>query len=365
MHGTVITLYRPNLSLTSGAGQLIRMQAEGLQAAGEEVRIGCARGSLRFRLRTRLPARRASIQALRRLAAAPQQLVVDHGMAIPEAGVVFVHNVVTEGVRHLERPDWAERARGEAEFFAALPPNAPVVANSELVKRALIEHFRLDAGRVIVHYPGYDSRRFTARDRAAASAAARRELGLDAHAPVVGFVTSGDFAKRGLDIFLAAAERIAEARPDVRFLVVGAKRLPEFAARHELVRDGRLAYSPKGVRPERSFAALDIFLYPARFEEFGMVVSEAQACGVPVLTSRRVGAAECLPAEYDGWVLDEPDAEQFARRALALLADDTARRRLAVAGAASVRAFAREHYVRETLETILSCARRKAGEACE
>lgn len=39
-----ITLYRPSLRLTSGAGQLIRMQAEGLRAAARRCRSLAARG---------------------------------------------------------------------------------------------------------------------------------------------------------------------------------------------------------------------------------------------------------------------------------------------------------------------------------
>ena len=64
---------------------------------------------------------------------------------------------------------------------------------------------------------------------------------------------------------------------------------------------------PKSRTPEPWFAALDVFLYAAHFEEFGLVVNEAQAMGVPVLTSRRVGAAECLPENQREWLLEQPD----------------------------------------------------------
>ena len=70
---------------------------------------------------------------------------------------------------------------------------------------------------------------------------------------------------------------------------------------------GVVRYRPKSRHPEPWFAALDLFLYPARFEEFGMVLAEAQAMGVPVLTSRRVGASECLPSAYAPWLLDGPE----------------------------------------------------------
>ena len=373
MAGMTIVLYRRRLSLTSGAGQLIRMQAEGLRSEGQDVRVACSRGAFGFFLHTRLPVKLMSTATLKALAASPDYLVVDHQMVLPEADLVFVHNLTTEGLRHLSRDDWARSAAGEAEFFRALNPRAPVVANSELVKRGLIEHFALDPARVVVHYPGFSADRFAPQDRGALSnpestrgnSATRRQargsLGIGASVPVVGFVTSGDFDKRGLDIFLESAERIAAAKPDVRFLVVGAKRLPGWALRHPLVTNGRVLHRPKSSRPGRWFAALDVFLYPARFEEFGMVVSEAQASGLPILTSRRVGAAECLPEDYEPWLVDEPEAAVFAEKALSLLSDEKARFSLAEAGLASIASFDREHYVRATVGMVRECVRKKGA----
>lgn len=365
-HPMKIVLYRRRLNLTSGAGQLIRMQAEGLRAAGEPVVVTCRRGRLGFSRATGMRTHRATDSRLREFAASPEHFFVDHGMEIAEADLVFVHNLMTEALRHLDRPDWVERAAEEARFFRSLSSAALVVANSKLVKKALMEHFELDPGRVIVHYPGFDAERFRARalegptepDSLASQhlrRKSRHDLGLPENAPLIGFVTSGEFDKRGLDIFLDAAEGIAAGRSDARFLVVGARRLPHWAERHRLIKSGRLLYRPKGTGPERWFAALDVFLYPARFEEFGMVVSEARSAGVPVLTSRRVGAAECLPGAYDPWLLDVPDSEAFADKALALLANDRACAALAAAGAAGLGEIDRESYVRRTIGTIRRC----------
>jgi glycosyltransferase involved in cell wall biosynthesis len=373
-----VVLYRRRISLTSGAGQLIRMQAEGLRAAGEDVQVACHRGGLRFLLRTRSPVTKPVSRS--RMANTPGSLLVDHELEFPTADVVFVHNLMTEAIRYLQRDDWARRAAMEKQFFRALRPDTPIVANSVLVQRALTEHFNLDPDRIRVIYPGFRSGCFVsqrpgsggnrgknaARNGEAAAlirADARRALGVDDDVPLIGFVTSGEFDKRGLDIFLASAAQIAAARPDANFLVVGAKRLPSYASRHPLVADGRLKYRRKGFRPERWFSALDIFLFPARFEEFGMVVSEAQASGLPVLTSRRVGAAECLPGVYDSWLLDAPDPCEFATRTLRLLDDDSARGQLSSAGIDGVAAFDCWHYVRASVELIRECVRLKASRA--
>jgi glycosyltransferase involved in cell wall biosynthesis len=348
-----VLLYRPSLDFTSGAGQLMLMQLLALRAAGVRAEIGCERGAFRFLLRSGTVARRLPAAALR--TPRPGRVVVDHGLSTPNAALVFVHNVASEANIHLPRADWLAASAAERSFFAELAPATPVVANSRLVKAALVKHFALAPERVIVHYPGFRSARFNRERCAALRARARSALGF-ADAPLVGLITSGDFAKRGLDLFLAAAQIIAAARPEVRFLVVGSKELPADAREHALVVNGKLAYRPKQRDPERWFAALDLFLYPARFEEFGMVVSEAQAVGVPVVTSRVVGAAECLPPAYERWLADRPDAADLAQRALALLGDDAMRGGLARLGAENACRYDDREYARATVATIAAIA---------
>jgi glycosyltransferase involved in cell wall biosynthesis len=349
-----VLLYRPSLDLRSGTGQLMLAQLSGLEAAGIDARLGCERGRWRFWLRTGVLPTRLTVADASRAAAA--SFVIDHGLAVPDAHVVFVHNLATEAVRHLERDDWAEAARDERAFFAALAPAAPIVANSRLVRDALAAHFGIARARIVVCYPGYPRAAFAPERAATLRSAARTALGIDGSVPLVGFVTSGDFRKRGLDLFLESATQIAAARPATRFLVVGSKNLPDWARAHELVRSGRLLHRPKGGEPARWMAALDLFLYAARFEEFGLVVLEAQALGVAVLTSRRVGAAECLASEYGRWLLEAPDPIGFAASSVALLDDADARHALCAAGAAHAAAFDRDSYVRATLETLRSTA---------
>jgi glycosyltransferase involved in cell wall biosynthesis len=347
----MILLYRPSLDFSSGAGQLMRMQLLALRDAGESAEIGCERGALKFWMRSGTRARRMSVRAARDTSR--EHLVVDHGLCVPNAAVVFVHNLASEANAYAPRQDWATQAAAERDFFAELRADALLVANSRLVADALRARYGAAPERVVVQHPGFQAARFNPARAAELRAMARRELGVAADAPLIGLITSGDFAKRGLDVFVDAAERITASRPDARFLAVGAKSLPATVRGHALVGTGRLLYRPKSRAPDRWFAALDLFLYPAVFEEFGMVVLEAQAVGLPIVTSRRVGAAECLPSEYEPWLADRPLAGDLAERVLALLADDAARRALGAAGIANAPAYDDRAYARASAATIL------------
>jgi len=67
---------------------------------------------------------------------------------------------------------------------------------------------------------------------------------------------------------------------------------------------------------EAVFAAADVLCVPSRQEAFGNVVLEACAAGVPVVTSRRVGASELLHGELDDLVIDDPEDVMALRPAL-------------------------------------------------
>jgi glycosyltransferase involved in cell wall biosynthesis len=259
---------------------------------------------------------------------------------------------MSEVARHVPGVD-AKVPAAERAFLLELKVDTPVIANSALVKTALSEHFGIAAERISVIYPGFRSDRFDREQARAVRAAARRALRLAAETPLLGFVTSGDLAKRGLDLFLAVATEVVRARPDARFLVVGSRRLPAWALAHPLVAAGTLQHRPKSVRPLQWFAALDVFVYPAHFEEFGMVILEALACGIPVVTSRRVGAAECLPAQYEPWLSGAPEPERFAELTVRLLDDEHSRQALAAAGEAAAARFDQASYARAAVAAIL------------
>jgi glycosyltransferase involved in cell wall biosynthesis len=349
-----IWLYRQRLSMDSGTGPLVLMQAEGLERAGERPWIGAERRRLKFALRSGRRIRSLPLPRARQLARDDRHLFVDHSARVPEANLVFVHNLIAAAARYLPDTPQAEEAAEEAGFFGALNSRAIVVANSGLVRDHLLQTFALDPARVRVLQPGFQAQRFHDGIRQRWRQRARSALGINDDSPLIGFISSGNLRKRGIHHLVDTATRILASRPDARFLLVGSSRLPEAVREHRLVRDRMLLYRPKSRRPERWYAALDLFLYPAVWEEFGLVVLEAMAMGLPVLTSRRVGAAECLPPEYAPWIGAAPEAEQLARQALTLLAEPALRAELTAAGLRGVQHMGARRYGDESAALILA-----------
>ena len=64
-----------------------------------------------------------------------------------------------------------------------------------------------------------------------------------------------------------------------------------------------------------------VFVLPSIADGFGMVVSQAQACGLPVITTENVGAADIIKEGVNGFVIPIRDVEALKNR-IKLLYDD-------------------------------------------
>jgi glycosyltransferase involved in cell wall biosynthesis len=181
--------------------------------------------------------------------------------------------------------------------------------------------------------PGVDVVRF--HPDAAARTAVRARLGWDDGTPIVGFL--GRFVPaKGLRVLISA---LAGIRQPWRALFVGggpmADELSAFSAAHS----GRvqvLTDVSHGDVPDH-LNAMDLMCAPSQTtarwrEQFGRMLIEAMACGVPVVASR---SGEIPHVVGDaGLVVDEADVASWTSAIDRLLGDPAARRDLSARGMA-------------------------------
>ena len=188
---------------------------------------------------------------------------------------------------------WLER-RAVAD-----PPARRVIAVSHRIRADLAEYYGRSDG-VDVVYHGVDTVAFHPDHRGRDRAPVRADLGLRGRDFVALFV--GDLQKGA-----AAAVRAVARVPGVTLLVVsGSDPAPDRAvAAAEGVSD-RVVFHPHARDVARFYAAADAFVFPTMYDSYGMVISEAMAAGLPVITSRMAGAAELIDAGVDGLLTDDP-----------------------------------------------------------
>ena len=275
--------------------------------------------------------------ALRRLARYCRDKAVD---------VVHAHDAASEAMAALAMP-WGppgllmtfhrtrniETARFRDRLRNALvgPRVGAVVTASEERRRHYIDHNFFSASKVSSVPLGIDLDRFMPDP--AMCARTRKLVGADEGTLLVG--TVGHFgSEKGVDLAIGAFQAFLRRNPgrDARLLVLGRGNpvqearvrslvLPEFAARI-----GILGFQPD---PEHWFPGFDVLLHGARSEAFGLVLAEAQACGVPVVAARIGGIPEVVVDQGTGWLVPEASVEALTEGLEHVVADEGRRRVLA------------------------------------
>jgi glycosyltransferase involved in cell wall biosynthesis len=249
------------------------------------------------------------------------------------------------------------------------PEPSAVLAISEAVKEGFLgEPPFMDPNRVEVVPLGVDTG--TCRPRPSERDGIRQALGLAADAPLVSLVARYQSVK-GHDVFLDAALRILDARPEARFAIAGEN---VFGVRSDaafkrsvtqrVATDSRLKRSVTLLgwveKSELLLAASDVVVCSSRFESFGMVPVEAMACGVPVVSTNRGGPSETMAEGETGFLVPPGRPDLIAARVVALLADDELRRRMGQAGRSRVEErFTVTRYAARMTDVFESAASRR------
>ena len=131
----------------------------------------------------------------------------------------------------------------------------------------------------------------------------------------------GDWERKGLLYVIEALSLLP--RPDVKLVVVGSGDRKFYGQLAELkqVRE-RILFISHSSNLWEYYAASDLFVFPTIYEPFGLVIVEAMASGLPVITSRVAGAADVIIDEVNGLLLRDPsDVNDLAAKIELLLSD--------------------------------------------
>jgi glycosyltransferase involved in cell wall biosynthesis len=253
-------------------------------------------------------------------------IVHAQGLVTSHANVITAHICNRAWFRAQRAVTGAPRLR-QRIFEAAVTPlehrlyrassSASVIAISQKLKDELRDLYQR-SGPTEVIYHGVDSQRFSPARRAEARDEVRREWSLLDSDRVALFV--GDLRK-GAQVAIEALSRVRELK-----LVLVSRSDPSSLRRFadQLGVGARVRFQPPTDRVERAYAAADLFVFPTPYDAFGMVISEAMASALPVITTRAAGASELINHGESGWLLDDPADSTRLAEALERFTEDRA-----------------------------------------
>src|SRR5436309_10617703 len=134
-----------------------------------------------------------------------------------------------------------------------------------------------------------------------------------------------NYRLKGLDPLLAAL-RLLPANAPFKLLVAGSTQTRGYERMAEQfgVAD-RVRFIGHCSEVRRVFFASDLLVHPTFYDPCSLVVLEALACGLPVITTRYNGAAEMLSPPAQGYVVGNPHDHGRLASAMAQLLDPARR----------------------------------------
>lgn len=261
--------------------------------------------------------------------------------------VVTIHSLAY--AKYPKDYGWWDRTKRAFTTRQACRLADAIVTTSEHTRNDLVESLGIDRERIHVIYPAVDHRFLTTTIKAEQDAVRSKYKLPNRYILVV----SSLLEHKNVLAVLQAMEQLKDR--DVELVLVGGdtdyydNTLHPYAERHHLLhRLLHITRAHAGDMPSLYHMA-EAVVAPSRMEGFGLTVIEAQACGIPVITTRDTSQEE---AAGDAALLFEPDDIATLTSHLDnILTDDNLRQQLIAAGKQNIQRFTHERLAQE-LDTL-------------
>lgn len=195
-----------------------------------------------------------------------------------------------------------------------------VIANSEMVKKDILQWFSFPEDRISVIHNGVDFEFFSSGSRDNG----RKALGISKDEFILLLVGAGA-ERKGIKYAQQTASRVKGSR----LLIIDK--------------------TPPCPMPD-VYAAADVFLFPTLYDPFANVTLEAMAAGLPVITTESNGGHEAIQSGKNGFIaLAADQVDEMAAYCMAMM-DSQLRMKIGEEARAAARLFSLEKNVSETLD---------------
>ena len=232
-----------------------------------------------------------------------------------------------------------------------------MVAISQMIKDDMENFFSTAKDEIEVVYNGVDTNKYNSALRQHGRGSLRKKWGISDNDVIFLFV-SYELKKKGIEPLVAASAYLKKDKiNNFRVIVVGGTPYPSLRRRIQK-RDlnEKIIFIGRSTHIEEYYANSDVLVLPTYYDACSLVVFEAMACGLPVITTVYNGAAGMMSDGKHGYIISHPpDPTELAEKMKHLMARDI-RGKMSLEAAVSGSKFSIEKNHRKMLKIFQEVA---------
>lgn len=204
-------------------------------------------------------------------------------------------------------------------------PETIYIAVSQMVRENMHRYHAVPYEKIRVIYNGVNIDRFKPSTDDALRLNTRQELGVGEDETLF-LLVAHNFRLKGIESLILSISTMSREGKRVRLLVVGDgniskyERMARVIGCHQMVR-----FVGDQPDPMTYYHAADVFMLPTFYDPCSLVVLEAMACGLPVITTRRNGVHELMGQGREGFILADPEDVESLVKYMTVYLDKDAR----------------------------------------
>jgi len=274
----------------------------------------------------------------------------------------FMRSLV-RGLKCFDLAHWSFTRLEQRQYLGEKSPL--VVVNSFMVRDHFRKYLGISEKDLYVVRSAIDPDRFPANDRLKRRQEFRQKWNIGP-SEIVGLFGAMNYRLKGLDPLLRSVQCLL-ARLEVIYdpshfrLVVAGN--PNFRKYEKLAQSlnihGSVRFIGHCAEMRDAYFGADFLVHPTFYDPCSLVVLEALACGLPVITTRANGASELLESGVHGFVIDDPHDHQQLASCLAQMLDNARRHAFSVAARQAATQWTFEQHYRQLLTVFMEALKRK------
>ncbi len=262
-------------------------------------------------------------------------------------------------IKNLDLAHWSFTRLEKKQYLSGNP--SLIVVNSHMVAGHFQRYYNVGPEKLRVVHSAIDSSRFERPDRPKLRQEWRQRWGIG-NEEIVGLFVAMNYRLKGLEPLLRAVACLPTKHP-FRLLVAGHPRFEAYARlADKLGIANRLLFLGPRRDVHHCYFAADFLVHPTFYDPCSLVVLEALACGLPVITTRFNGASEfLLPGQTAsgspaGFVLDDPHNHRELARLMSQLFDPGRRAAFALAARRTAAVWTFDDHYQQLLQVLTEAA---------